>query len=339
MMKIHQFAAKTFLPYFANLESEEKTVYTATGLRVDDSWTGNWEDDCMRTGNSDSIFLNLPRIAQEAHRKIDRFQSILETKLNLAAEAFQRKSEALRERLRQSLLPFLHGSVGKSYFIERNATYAISLLGLDEAVRTFMGSSLSESEKAVEFALKITGSIGDFIESTSKKLGLRLVVAQRPQDEASSRLAKLDVARYGPGQAVTEGVRDYPYYTDLFTVPLSSKIGLQERILLEGRFQAVTPGGHLASICLAPTGQDPRKLMSLTEQALSERLLFFTYTSTCSYCRRCNKTFLGMKSTCPECSSTNLSLIGRSSAVYAPLELWSEAKRRDVESRTLYSVR
>ncbi|MEM3003736.1 MAG: anaerobic ribonucleoside-triphosphate reductase [Candidatus Bathyarchaeia archaeon] len=338
MMKIHQFAAKTFLPYLANLESEEKTVYTATGLRVDDSWTGNWEDDCMRTGNAGSIFLNLPRIAQEAHRKIDRFQSIVETKLNLAAEAFQRKSEALNERLRQSLLPFLHGGVGRSYFIERNATYAISLLGLDEAVRTFMGSSLSESEKAVEFAFKITESIGDFIESTSKKLGLRLLVAQRPQDEASSRLAKLDVARYGPGQAVTEGVRDYPYYTDLFTVPLSSRIGLHERILLEGRFQAVTPGGHLASICLAPTGQDPRKLLSLTEQALSDRLLFFTYTATCSHCRRCNKTFLGMKSTCPECSSTNLSLLGRPSALYAPLELWSEAKRRDVESRTLYSV-
>jgi len=338
MMKIHQFTAKTFLSYFANLEDEEKTTYTATGLRVDNSWTGNWEDDCMRTGNADSIFLNLPRIAYDSHKKIDRFQNILETQLNLAAEAFQRKSEVLKERLHQSLLPLLYGGIGKSYFIEKNATYAISLLGLDEAVKTFMGSSLSENEKAMEFASKIIKSIGDFVESASKKLGIRLVMAQRPQDEASSRLAKLDVAKYGPGQVVTEGVRDYPYYTDLFTVPLSAKIGLQERIVLESKLQASVPGGHLASICLAPTEQDPKKLLNLTEQMLSDRLRFFTYTSSCSHCRSCNRTFLGMSSTCPQCGSTNLSLFGRSSATYSPMELWPEAKRRDVESRTLYSI-
>jgi ribonucleoside-triphosphate reductase len=292
----------------------------------------------MRTGNADSIFLNLPRIASDSHKKIDRFQNILETQLNLAAEAFQRKSEVLKERLHQSLLPLLYGGIGKSYFIEKNATYAISLLGLDEAVKTFMGSSLSENEKAMEFASKIIKSIGDFVESASKKLGIRLVMAQRPQDEASSRLAKLDVAKYGPGQVVTEGVRDYPYYTDLFTVPLSAKIGLRERIVLESKLQASVPGGHLASICLAPTEQDPKKLLNLTEQMLSDRLRFFTYTSSCSHCRSCNRTFLGMSSTCPQCGSTNLSLFGRSSATYSPMELWPEAKRRDVESRTLYSI-
>jgi len=338
MMKIHEFAAKTFLPYFANLESEDKTVYTATGLRIDSSWSGNWEEDCMRTGNADTIFLNLPRISYESHRKLDRFQKILETNLGLTTEAFQRKSEALKERLQQSLLPLLSGSAGNSYFIEKNTTYAISFLGLNEAVKTFIGSPMNESERALEFASKILKGINDFAESASKNSGMRLVVAQRPQEEASFRLARLDMGKYGPGQVASEGIRDYPYYTDLFTIPFSAKIGLQERVALESKFQAYSPGGHLAPICLAPTEQGLTRLMRLTEQLCSSQLRFFTYTSYCIHCRRCNRTFPGTALTCPQCGSTNPTVFGRSSATYAPLELWSEAKRRDVENRTLYSV-
>ena len=338
MLKIHQLATKNFLPYFANLEKEDKTTYTATGLRLDNSWTGNWEDDCLRTGNAVSIFLNLPRIAYDSHKKIDRFQKILDTQLNLAAEALQRKSEVLKERLQQNLLPLLSGGRDSSYFIENNATYGISFLGLSEAVRTFIGASLNENEKAADFATKILKGIIDFTELTSKKSGIRLVVAQRPQDNAAFRLAKLDMMKYGPGQVSAEGIRDYPYYTDLFTVPLSAKINLQQRIELESKFQTLCPGGHLSLICLAPTEQDPKQLMNLTDQLCNSNLRFFTYTSNLSYCSKCNKTYGGVASTCPGCGSTNPTIYGRSSATYTPMELWPEAKRRDVESRTIYSI-
>ena len=338
MMKIHQLATRTFLPYFANLEDGERVAYTATGLRFDDSWTGNWEDDCIRTGNVDSIFLNLPRIAYESHKKIDKFQSILETRLNLAADAFQRKSEVLRERFQQALLPLLSGATGAPYFIQKNATHAISYLGLNEAVRTFIGSSISENERAFDFASKTLKEINDFVEATSKKLGIRLVAAQRPQDEASSRFAKLDMMKYGPGCVATEGIRDYPYYTDLSVIPLSAKMDLGQRLDLESKFQTHSLGGHLAPICLDPTQHDPKKLMNLTEQICGHHLRFFTYTSSLSFCRGCNKTSIGIASTCPLCGSTNVAVFARSSATYVPLELWSEARRKDIENRTLYSV-
>ncbi len=338
LFKIHQLTAKTYLPYFASLENEEKAAYTATGLRIDNSWTGNWEDDCMRTGNTSTIFLNLPRMAYDSHRKIDRFQTIIDTYLSLVADAFQRKNEILKERLQQSLLPLLSGSAGTPYFIEKNATYAISFLGLHEAARTFIGSTIYENEKALEFAVKILKGINEFAEATSKKLGIRLVVAQRPQDEASARLAKLDMMKYGPGEVWAEGIRDHPYYTNLFAVPLSTKIELEQRLGLESKVQAHSSGGHLAPICLAPTEQDPKRLMDFTVRSCSSHLRFFTYDCICSYCRGCNRTLLGKPSTCPQCGSTNLTVFARSSATYAPLELWSEARRRDIDNRTLYSV-
>ncbi|MBS7625439.1 hypothetical protein KEJ51_00095 [Candidatus Bathyarchaeota archaeon] len=337
MMKIHQFTAKSFLPYFANLDGEEKAAYTATGFRIDSAWTGDWEEDCVRTGNVGTVLINLPRIAYESRKKLERLQKILESQVNLAAEALHRKSEVIKERLQQ-LLPLLSGGSRGSYFIEKNSTYVMSFIGLNEAVKTFLGSSLIESERALELATDIMEDMCKLSQEASRKFGIRIALAQRPQDDASVRLAKLDVARYGPGEVATEGVRDYPYYTDLFAAPLSVKTGLQERILLESRFQAYSSGGHLASFCLSPTEHDPKRLMSLTEQIYNSKLRFFTYTNNFIYCRKCNRTFLGIAHTCPKCDSANPTLFSRSSATYIPLDLWPEAKRRDMESRTLYST-
>jgi anaerobic ribonucleoside-triphosphate reductase len=146
------------------------------------------------------------------------------------------------------------------------------------------------------------------------------------------------MARYGPGQVATEGIRDYPYYTDLFVVPLAAKIDLHQRIALESKFQEQSLGGHLTPIYLAPKEQDPKELLQLTEQACQNHMRFFTYTTNFSYCRRCNKTSLGIASKCPSCGATNLITFGRSSATYTPLTLWAESKRRDIESRTMYSL-
>ncbi|MGQ9640066.1 MAG: anaerobic ribonucleoside-triphosphate reductase [Candidatus Bathyarchaeia archaeon] len=337
MLKIHQFAAKSFLPYFATLEGDEEATYTATGLRIDNTWTGDWEEDCLKTGNVGTVLINLPRAAYESHRKLERLQKIIEEKMNLAAEALYRKSEEIKERLQQ-LLPLLSGGSGGSYFIEKNSTYTISPIGLNEAVKTFIGSSLSDGERALELAANILEDMRRLSQEASKKFGIRIALAQRPQDEASVRLAKLDVARYGPGKMATEGIRDYPYYTDLFAVPLSERIGLQERILLESRFQAYSSGGHLASIHLPPAEQDPKRLMDLTDQICNSKLRFFTYTNSFIYCRRCNRTFLGTAHTCPKCASINPIVLSRSSATYLPIELWPDAKRRDMESRTIYSI-
>ena len=94
-------------------------------------------------------------------------QSSVEGITQEEAEALQRKSEVLKERLQQNLLPLLSGGRDSSYFIENNATYGISFLGLSEAVRTFIGASLNENEKATDFATKILKGIIDFTELTS----------------------------------------------------------------------------------------------------------------------------------------------------------------------------
>ena len=89
--KAHELAATKSIPYFELLNDTEKSTYSATGLRLTDDWTGQWEADCIRTGSMDSIFLNLPRIAYEAKKNDEKLLMLLREATNLAIDGFKEK--------------------------------------------------------------------------------------------------------------------------------------------------------------------------------------------------------------------------------------------------------
>ena len=339
LLKIHELAAKHSLPYFLSQPDNSRVNYTATGLRLNDDWTGYWETDCMRTGNMDTIFLNLPRIAYDARKNDDRFFKSVEKSLEMVVEAFKAKQKSMNERVQQMLLPLLCGATrGSPYFYDKNAAYTISFIGLNEATFAHTGSSFYRNESSMKFALDVIKEISQYARSISKELGTRFSVAQRPQDEAAGRLAELDMEKYGLSTAVVEGVRGHPYYNDMPTLPLSSKVSIDERVELESKFQEALTGGHLAPICLTPLEHSAEALVKLTGNICEKGLQFFTYTNNYSYCRKCDESFIGVLPKCSVCGSSTLTYYGRSSAIFTPLTLWNDAKRRALDKRVCYSL-
>ena len=166
---------------------------------------------------------------------------------------------------------------------------------------------------------------------------MRICVSQRPGDEAAWRLAELDVEQYGRAAIVADGLRGLFYYTDMPTVPLSTKVPIENRFLIESKFQSATPGGHLDLICTSPDSEDAAALMKMTQAAADSACKFLTYTSNYSACGACNQADHGILPKCSRCGSDNLVYIGRSSSGMLPFSLWPEAKRRSVEKRVVYS--
>lgn len=334
VLKTHDLAASRTLPYMALLRDKSRDCYTATGLRLSDDWSKNWESDCYRTGCMATVFLNLPRLTYEARKDDDRlFKSMVDV-FNLIVEAFKIKKRFMVDRLKQSTLPLLFGS-GQStpYFREKMATCAIAVLGLNEASQTHTGAELKDS---MVFADKVLQELKRQSDVASENHGMRVVLSERPGDDAASRLAELDVEQYGKSTVYAQGARNHPLYTDLPGAPLTSKIPLSERLAIEGMIQNLTPGGHLATISV--DSATPEALLSLTNEAATKGLGFITYSRTYSFCRNCNRIMNGLASSCSACASGNVVHYGRSSATYIPLALWPEGKRRTVEKRTAYSL-
>jgi len=338
LLSAHSLASTYLLPYFALLNDDGKVSYTATGLKLDDAWTGFWETDCQRTGCMDTVFVNLPRIAYGSRKNDNRFLELLGREVDLAVKAFRIKKQYINDRIQESLLPILSGyGKGDSYIHSENSLYAISPIGLNEAVTAHVGSNLaSKDTNSRNFALRIMQEMSRCSEEAAEELDMRFALANRPGDEASVRLAQLDVEEYGIGSVAYQGLKKHPYYTDLVTIPVGEGISLEDRLMIEGKFQPLADGGHLLPINLATNNLDPDTLVELTKRIHSDQIQFFTYSGIYSICNNCQKWSIGIRPTCSFCGSNNIRQMGRSSAIVKPLSVWPDGKVRTLDRAPQY---
>jgi anaerobic ribonucleoside-triphosphate reductase len=287
----------------------------------------------------DTIFLNLPRLAYEARKNEDKLLGLMRECALLAVEGFTAKRKFIRERLKQPLLPLLAGESGSgSYFYEKNASYNLSFVGLSEAVEAQTGLRMERDKTALEFGLKLLQELSRLAKSSSEEGEMRITVSQRPGDEAVGRLAELDVEQFGRAVVVADGSRRASYYTDIPTIPLTIRTPIENRLLIESRFQSALPGGHLNVICASPNSVQKAALLKWSEIALDSHSKFIAYSSDYSACSACNYTEPGMGPKCSRCGSDKLTYLGRSSYELLPFNLWPEAKRKSANDRVAYTL-
>ncbi|NIU39060.1 helix-turn-helix domain-containing protein [Candidatus Bathyarchaeota archaeon] len=323
LFEAHRLAADRGLPYFANLASKDQKCasYTATGMRLSDDWKKDWELDTLRTGSVDSVVVNLPRLVYEAKRNETEFFNLLNEQLEMALRALEIKYRTLKQRLRDGLLPFLARKAGGDRYVRlENFSRQVSPLGLNEAAKCFVGESILEADKALQFAENTMQYFSDFIRKYARKPETRSVLAMVPCYDAAKRLAELDVERYGWANARPQGAKEHPFYTDMVAVPSEADISWQERLRIEERFHTLAMGGHLAIMQLAEKEQDPEELLAVTRQiAATYRIGLYSFNRSITCCGRCQKAFFGQLLKCPSCGSVNAMIrYRRVSARYEP---------------------
>jgi anaerobic ribonucleoside-triphosphate reductase len=281
--------------------------------------------------------MNLPRIVYESNEKEENIFNLLEASMAIVRKAFLEKRRTMKKRFRHGFLPFLHDSTSAiQYFNEKSATYTFSFVGLSEAVAAHTKSNILK-EDGLRFGLELVQKMADNIKNFSEESDMRFVLAQHSQDDATTRLAELDVEKYGIANTEISGSRGYPFYTDVPTVPLTTRTPLNKRLEVEGDFQRLLAGGHLGLICLKQGTHTAKALHKLTKRIMDKKVKFFTYASNYTYCKKCHRSFLNILSKCPVCRSDSLEYFGRSSAIIKSLSSWSEAKKRNMNKWIHYS--
>jgi ribonucleoside-triphosphate reductase len=338
LLKCHELAAESSIPYFAFLNDDESANYSSRGIRLTGEINNFWEAGCLRIGNSGTAFLNMPRIAYEAKGNDDQFKELLIKNLSLAAEALKIKKDCLNSALNKGLLPLLSKPSGESFYYNReNAAYTISFVGLNEAGIAHVGAGINADEEAFKFIINALKIMINEAATLSKKLDLRLLIAQMPNDEASTRLAKLDVEKYGRSTVIVQGSLENPYYTNDSILPISLKIPLENRVKIESKVQSILEGGSLP-IYLEAKKFDSKNLLKLTKLAQERGVKFMFYTSDYSYCLACSKIFSSLLHKCLNCDTSELIQIARTENIFTPLSLWPEAKKKDLGNRVCYAI-
>ncbi|HLN88428.1 MAG TPA: anaerobic ribonucleoside-triphosphate reductase, partial [Candidatus Binatia bacterium] len=175
LLKAHHLAAKSGIPYFANMtkKENENVAFSSSGVKFAADLTGDWETDTLRTGCLGCVTINIPRIALESEKDKNKFFDLMRERFELAARALGIKNNALKQLGKTSLLFLLQKADRDTYFRLENCSRIINLAGLREATEVFTEKGVN-SEESRRFAEEIIQTLLAFKQKIGRKHGKRL---------------------------------------------------------------------------------------------------------------------------------------------------------------------
>jgi len=308
LLKAHQLAAKSGIPYFANLikKENENAAFFSSGIKFIADLTGDWETDTLRTGSLGTVTINMPRIVQESDRDKNKFLDLTRERFELAARALGIKNNAIKQFGKNALPFLLQKSDRDTYFRLENCCRIINLAGFQESIELFSQKSINSDENR-RLAEEVISYLLAFKQKIGRKYGKRLYPAMLDSPEASERLAQLDMERYGVAKIKFSGTRDKPFYSTVKRFPLKPAdfLALQtEALETAQKMKGLNAGGNLNIIDLENTEYKPEALMDLTLRLMENYSFeFFTYNRIISFCDNCHKNWSGTLHKCPSCGS------------------------------------
>jgi len=301
---VHELSAKYGGAYFVNMLPDyrgDMANYMGCRTSLNDNWTGDWDKDCLRTGNLAYVTLNLPRIAYNSKDDSDVYEYI-DSYLTLAEQVLMlRREQAMNCLNNYNLLPFLRQEVdGETYYRIENSTLSFGFVGLNEMLYSYLGCGI-EDKDTCKFGLNILEYINARADELKDKTGLRWSVLQTPAESTAYRFAMLDMEKHRD-KIVAQGDGKTAYYTNSSHVPVNSGCLLPEKIKIEEKFHSMTLGGHIFHAFMGESYSDPDALMSLTGKiARKSDIGFWAYSSALSFCIKCKTLMKGLHDTCGTC--------------------------------------
>ncbi|WP_315116719.1 anaerobic ribonucleoside triphosphate reductase [uncultured Clostridium sp.] len=317
-------ASKRMNPTFMNIDADfnleyyEKGYLPATmGCRTRVQSNVNGEPTVKGRGNIAPTTINLPRVGILAKGDLDKFFSLLDSRLDMAKESLLHRYEVLK-RLRVKDLPFVAGqglmkgaeNLTPEDSIEpilKQGTWAIGFIGLAETLTALIGKHHGESEEARELGLKIIQYIRNFADKTTEETSLNWSCYATPAEGLSGKFILQDQKVFGK----IKGVTDKDYYTNGFHIPVGHSISIKEKIDIEAPYHGVCNGGHITYIELDDYPTED-VIMDILEYAYTHsNINYIGINFHIKYCRDCGTYLNNNECKCSKCGSLNIQGISR----------------------------
>ncbi len=242
------------LKYYQEGRPETEIAYMGCRTRVIANVHDPKREISTGRGNLSFTTINLPRLAIKAKGDIHIFFEDLDQKIDLCvAQMLERFEIQARKKVRN--VPFLMGqhvwldsdTLGWNDEVReilKHGTLSLGFIGLAETLTALLGEHHGQSEKARVLGMEIIGHMRSRMDAESQKRKMNFTLLATPAEGLSGRFVRLDKARFG----VMEGVTDKDYYTNSFHVPVGFTISSYDKITIEAPYHALTNAGHISYI-------------------------------------------------------------------------------------------
>jgi len=222
-------------------------------------------------GNFSFTTLNLPKMAIEANKDINKFFEIFDKYIDMAKRQLIWRFDIIAKKHVYNF-PFLMGQgiwlgsdkLGKNDEIGeilKQASLSIGFCGLAECLVSLTGKHHGESQESQELGLKIIKHLRDMTDKYCIETGLNFSTFATPAESTAGTFAKSNRKHYG----LIEGVTDRDYITNSSHVPVYYPIKSFKKIDIEAPYHELENAGHIAYVEM---DGDPTKNLKAFESTI-----------------------------------------------------------------------
>jgi ribonucleoside-triphosphate reductase len=319
--------SKRLYPNYANVDwsgnagydvNDPKTYFSTMGCRTANGYDINHDEGVNPQtkdgrGNLAPVTIILPTLAMEADRDVERFISLLDTKLSEAKEMLIERYNYICAQDASAAKFMYENNVILGYKPEegirsalKHGTLVIGQLGLAETLELLVGCNHTKPE-GMALAHRIEALFKQRIAEFKNKYKLNFGVYYTPAEN----LCKTAMIKFKEKYGVIEKVSDREYFTNSMHVPVWEEVDAFEKIDIESELTGYSSAGCITYVeldgdCL----HNIDAVEEIVNYAMSKDIPYFAINVPNDTCLACG--FTGeFNNVCPSCGSPNIQQLRR----------------------------
>ena len=300
--------------------------------------------------NQGVVTVNLVDIGLSAQGDIDKFWKIFDDRMQLCHRALQARHERLTGTVSDAapilwqygaLLRLKKGETIDKYLHGGYSTLSLGYAGLWECVYSMIGKKLTEPE-GEEFGIEIMKKLNEYTAKWKADENIDYSLYGTPLESTTYKFAKCLQKRFG----IIKGVTDKNYITNSYHVHVTENIDAFDKLALEAKFQALSPGGAISYVEV-PDMQNNLDAVIAVMKFIYDNIMYAELNTKSDYCQVCgydgeieisenDDGKLVWK--CPNCGNTDQDKmnVARRTCGFIGTQFWNQGRTQEIKERVLH---
>ena len=299
--------------------------------------------------NQGVVTVNLVDIGLSADKDMDKFWEIFDKRMELCHRALQARHERLTGTVSDAapilwqhgaLLRLKKGETIDKYLHGGYSTLSLGYAGLWECVYSLIGKKLTEPEGEA-LGLEIMKKLNEYTAKWKAAENIDYSLYGTPLESTTYKFAKALQKRFGK----VAGVTDRNYITNSYHVHVTEDIDAFDKLALEAKFQALSPGGAISYVEV-PNMQNNLDAVLSVMQFIYDNIMYAELNTKSDYCHICG--FDGeiaieeeggkLVWKCPNCGNTDQDKmnVARRTCGYIGTQFWNQGRTQEIKERVLH---
>ena len=300
--------------------------------------------------NQGVVTVNLVDIGLSAGGDMDKFREVFDERMELCHKALRARHERLRGTLSDAA-PILwqYGALTRlpkgepidKYLYGGYSTLSLGYAGLWECVYALIGKKLTEPE-GEELGLEIMRMLNSYTAKWKAEENIDYSLYGTPLESTTYKFAKCLQKRFG----IVEGVTDKNYITNSYHVHVTEEIDAFDKLSLEAKFQALSPGGAISYVEVPDMQNNIPAVLGVMEY-IYDHIMYAELNTKSDFCQMCgyDGEILIEKDDdgklvweCPNCHNRDQSKmnVARRTCGYIGTQYWNQGRTQEIQERVLH---